>query len=172
MADQPAVIRGLGTPGDLGWVLLAHGELYAAEYGWSTEPVTARIVADYAAEAGSSGTDSSGSVAWIAEQHARRVGCVFCVRVDAATAQLRLLLVHPVARGQGLGARLVAQCVAFARAAGYRRLRLWTNEPLAAARRLYLAAGFRLVSESKHTEFGPVLTGQSYELDLVAPSGG
>jgi len=94
------------------------------------------------------------------------VGCVFCVRQDLDTAQLRILLVDPVARGTGLGRRLVDECVHFARNAGYQRMTLWTNDPLVAARRIYLAAGFRLVEQDRHHSFGRDLIGQSYALDL------
>jgi GNAT superfamily N-acetyltransferase len=156
-------IRELGAPGDLGWVLMAHGELYDAEYGWAVEAVTARIVADHAANA-RPGRDAG----WIAELDGARVGSVLCVERDAGTAQLRLLLVDPAARGHGLGRRLVELCVDFSRAAGYDRLVLWTNEPLVAARRLYLDAGFTLTHEERHTEFGAELHGQSYELSLHA----
>jgi len=168
MGGQQAVIRPLGEPGDLGWTVLAHGELYAAEFGWDAdfEALVARIVADYAA-----GRDPARDGAWIAEQDGRRVGCVFCVGPegagDDATARLRLLLVDPAARGQRLGARLVEQCVDFARSAGYKKCRLWTNGPLEAARHLYLAAGFRLVEEEPHHSFGVDLIGQVYELDLA-----
>jgi GNAT superfamily N-acetyltransferase len=132
-------IRPLGRPGDLGWVVQAHGELYAAEFGWDTsfEALVARIVADY-------------------EQ----------------TAQLRILLVHPDARGRGVGARLTAECVGFARSAGYARMRLWTNHPLVAARHIYLAAGFDLVDTEPHTSFGADLVGQTYELHLAASDRG
>jgi GNAT superfamily N-acetyltransferase len=92
---------------------------------------------------------------------------VFCVAADERTAQLRILLVHPDARGHGLGARLTGECIRFARSAGYRRMRLWTNHPLAAARAVYLAAGFVLVGEDRHTSFGVDLVGQTYELDLA-----
>ena len=154
-------IRELGRPGDLGWVLMSHGELYAAEYGWTIEPVTARIVAAYAEHA-RPGRDAG----WIAELDGVRVGSVLCVREDEHTARLRLLLVDPAARGHGVGRRLVGACVDFARAAGYARLVLWTNEPLAAARRLYLEAGFVLTGEERHTEFGREELGQSYALTL------
>jgi GNAT superfamily N-acetyltransferase len=163
-AQQPQVaVRALGQPGDLGWVVMAHGELYAAEFGWdaSFEALVARIVADYAA-----GHDAARERAWIAELDGRRVGCVFCVRKDPTTAQLRILLVDPAARRSGLGRRLVDECVRFARDAGYQRMTLWTNDPLAAARRIYLAVGFRLVEEDRHTSFGADLVGQSYALDL------
>ena len=157
-------IRELGQPGDLGWVVLAHGEQYAAEFGWDAtfEALVARIVADFGA-----GHDAERERAWIAELDGRRVGCVFCVAGDEpGTAKLRILLVHPDARGHGVGTRLVDACVAFARDAGYARVRLWTNDVLAAARRIYLAAGFRLVGEEKHHSFGVDLVGQDYELEL------
>jgi GNAT superfamily N-acetyltransferase len=162
IVSEPA-IRPLGEPGDLGWVVLAHGRCYAAELGWEVEAVTARIVADYAA-----GHDPRREAAWIAEADGVAVGCIFCVRVDDECAQLRLLLVDPAARGHGLGRRLVERCIDFARTAGYRRLRLWTNHPLTAARAIYLAAGFRLVEESPHRTFGVELVGQIYELDLAS----
>jgi GNAT superfamily N-acetyltransferase len=155
-------IRELGRPGDLGWVVAAHGEQYAREFGWdaSFEALVARIVADF-------GAGAAGSRAWIAELEGRRVGCVFCVPGRDSTAVLRLLLVDPAARGHGLGTRLVATCVDFARTEGYERLRLWTNDVLAAARRIYLDAGFRLVAERPHHSFGADLVGQDYELDLT-----
>jgi GNAT superfamily N-acetyltransferase len=157
-------IRPLGLAGDLGWVVQAHGEVYADEFGWDTtfEALVARIVADYAAH-----RDEAREAAWIAEVDGARAGCVFCVAQDATTAQLRILLVHPDARGHGLGARLVATCLGFARAVGYERMVLWTNDPLVAARRIYLAAGFRLTSEEPHHSFGVDLVGQTYELALA-----
>jgi GNAT superfamily N-acetyltransferase len=160
-----ASIRPLGCPGDLGWVVMAHGEMYAAEYGFNGEfeALVARIVADYAAS-----PDPGREAAWIAEAGDRRVGCVFLVAKDAETAQLRILLVDPAARGHHLGRRLVAECIAFARQAEYRRMMLWTNEPLAAARHIYLAAGFSLIGEEPHHSFGVDLIGQYYELDLAA----
>jgi GNAT superfamily N-acetyltransferase len=157
-------IRQLGQPGDLGWVVLAHGELYAAEFGWdaSFEALVARIVADFGES-----HDPARERAWVAELDGRRVGCIFCVAGDEpGTAKLRILLVHPDARGHGVGTQLVDTCVAFARETGYRRMRLWTNDVLAAARRIYLAAGFRLVGEEPHHSFGVDLVGQDYELDL------
>jgi GNAT superfamily N-acetyltransferase len=157
-------IRRLGQPGDLGWVIQAHGEVYADEFGWDTsfEALVARIAADYATE-----HDPVREAAWIGELDGRRIGCVFCVAKDGATAQLRILLVHPDGRGRRLGERLVAECVEFARAAGYQRMRLWTNDPLAAARKIYLAAGFELVEEEPHHSFGVDLIGQEYELQLT-----
>jgi GNAT superfamily N-acetyltransferase len=156
-------IRRLGQPGDLGWVVMAHGEAYTSEFGWNEEfeALVARIVADYAA-----GPDPEREAAWIAELDGRRVGCVFVVARDADTAQLRILLVEPSARGRHLGRQLVSQCIEFAQRAGYRRMMLWTNHPLVAARQIYLAAGFRLVSEEPHHSFGVDLIGQTYELDV------
>lgn len=157
-----ATIRALGEPGDLGWVVQTHGETYAAEYGWNREfeALVAGIVADFGAG------DDPGQAAWVAELDGRRVGCCFCVRGDAETAVLRLLLVTPEARGHRLGTRLVETCLDFARSRGYRRMRLWTNDPLQAARRIYLAAGFTLVESSRHHSFGADLTGQVYQREL------
>ncbi len=151
------------APGDLGWVVQRHGALYAAEYGWdaSFEALVARIVAGYA-ERGDRGRES----AWIAELGGE-AGCVFCMRKDGATAQLRLLLVEPRARGLGMGGRLVAECVCFARRAGYREMVLWTNDVLHAARRIYQRAGFQLVSSQPHHSFGHDLVGQDWRLPLT-----
>jgi GNAT superfamily N-acetyltransferase len=162
-APAPPTIRRLGRPGDLGWVAMAHGELYAAEFGWDIgfEALVARIVADYA-----DNHDAAREAAWIAESDGRRVGCVFCVAADERTAQLRILLVHPAARGHGLGRALVDTCIDFARAAGYRRIALWTNDVLAVARRIYRASGFELVDENRHHSFGHDLVGQNWARDL------
>ncbi|MFE9688244.1 GNAT family N-acetyltransferase [Micromonospora sp. NPDC005806] len=166
--SEEILIRPLSRPGDLGWVVMAHGERYAAEFGWDTsfEALVARIVADYAAD-----HDPAREAAWIAEVDGERVGCVFCVAADDRTAQLRILLVDPAARGRRLGGRLVDECLAFAQRAGYTRMRLWTNHPLVAARRIYLSRGFRLIQEEPHHSFGTDLTGQVYEREL-APVGG
>jgi GNAT superfamily N-acetyltransferase len=145
---------------------MAHGEVYAREFGWDTsfETLVAEIVARYAAA-----HDPDRETAWIAELRGRRVGCVFCVAdpADDGAALLRILLVHPDGRGHDLGRRLVGTCLEFARAAGYQRVRLWTNHPLAAARHLYLERGFRLIGEEPHHSFGVDLIGQTYELDLA-----
>ncbi len=163
MPAEQITVRRLGEPGDLGWVVMAHGEFYAREFGWDTsfEALVAKIVADYA----TSGDDTR-QAAWIAERSGQRVGCVFCVAADEQTAQLRILLVDPGARGHGLGARLVDECLDFARGAGYKRMKLWTNHPLAAARKIYLSRGFALIEEEPHRSFGADLVGQVYELDL------
>jgi DNA-binding MarR family transcriptional regulator/GNAT superfamily N-acetyltransferase len=160
---QPAVRLRLPGPGDLGWVVQAHGAAYAAEYGWDEtfEALVARIVADFAAS-----HDPRRDRAWLAEVDGRPAGCVFCIGQDTATAQLRLLLVEPGARGLGLGQRLVDACVCFAREAGYAELVLWTNDVLTAARRIYQQAGFRLTSQQEHHSFGHDLVGQNWRLAL------
>lgn len=156
------VIRGL-RPGDLGWVVHRNGVLYAQEFGWDEtyEALVARIVAEYGL-----GRDPRRENAWVAEHDGRAVGSVFCVREDDTTARLRLLLVEPSARGSGLGSRLVDECVRFARTAGYASLVLWTNDVLAAARRIYQKAGFELVGERPHHSFGHDLVGQDWRLEL------
>ncbi len=150
-------------PGDLGWVVQRNGAVYAAEFGWDTsyEALVARIVADY-----SDHKDPDAEAAWIAEVDGVPAGCVFCVRENAETARLRLLLVEPWARGLGIGARLVEEVVAFARRAGYSQVTLWTNDVLAGARRIYQRAGFSLDNESGHHSFGHDLTGQNWSLRL------
>jgi GNAT superfamily N-acetyltransferase len=158
-------IRSLGEPGDLGWIIKWHGELYASELGWdaSFELFVARIVVDFASQ-----HDPSREAAWIAELDGRRAGCVLCVAdpSDPHTAKLRALLVHPTARGLGAGGALVEECVSFARTCGYRRLRLWTNDVLVAARRIYESRGFALTSKEPHHSFGVDLIGEIYELSL------
>lgn len=159
-------IRELRAPGDLGWVVQAHGELYAREFGWTTafEALVASLVSSYASE-----HDPRREAAWIAELDGVRVGSVFVVAEDVTTARLRLLLVDDPARGRRLGVRLVELALAFARQAGYERMVLWTGEPLAAARRVYLSAGFGVVHEELHEGFGAPLLGQTYALDLAIP---
>jgi DNA-binding MarR family transcriptional regulator/N-acetylglutamate synthase-like GNAT family acetyltransferase len=149
--------------GELGWMVASNARVYAVQYGWdaSYEALVARIVADFAAD-----HDPARERAWVAELDGEPVGGVLCVRRDDDTAQLRILLVEPRGRGLGIGARLVTECIDFARHAGYRRMVLWTNDVLTSARRIYEAAGFRLVDEEPHHSFGHDLVGQSWELDL------
>jgi DNA-binding MarR family transcriptional regulator/GNAT superfamily N-acetyltransferase len=152
------------APGDLGWVVQRNGALYHDEYGWdaSYEALVARVVADYAGRAG-----QDREAAWIADVSGRPAGCVFCMRKTGTTAQLRLLLVEPWARGMGIGGRLVAECVAFARQAGYSEIVLWTNSVLHAARRIYQRAGFTLTGSSPHHSFGHDLVGEDWALPLA-----
>jgi DNA-binding MarR family transcriptional regulator/RimJ/RimL family protein N-acetyltransferase len=152
------------APGDLGWVVQRHGELYAEEYGWNQdfERLVARIVGEFAAA--EPGPRQRG---WIATVDGRRAGCVFLMPGGEGIGRLRLLLVEPWARGHGLGGRLVDTCVQAARRAGCHTLTLWTNDVLHAARRLYERAGFRLVKTDRHRSFGKTLTGQTWDLDLA-----
>ena len=157
-------IRRADSPGDLGWMVMTHGEVYAEQFGWSTafEALVARIVADYA-----SGHDPAREAAWIAEVDGRRAGCILLVTGDRpGVARLRILLVTAEARGLGVGSRLAAECLDFARAAGYDQVTLWTNDILTSARRIYEAYGFVLTDEEKHHSFGHDLVGQTWKLDL------
>jgi GNAT superfamily N-acetyltransferase len=155
-------------PGDMGWVVQRNAAVYAAEFGWddSYEALVARIVADYLDH-----RDPDAEAAWIAEVDGTAAGCVFCVREDATTARLRLLLVEPWARGLGIGVRLVDEVLRFARQAGYSAITLWTNDVLADARRIYQRAGFTLDNEDRHHSFGKDLTGQNWSRSLLVPGG-
>jgi len=162
-AARPVIALRNPEPGDLGWVVQRHGELYAEEYGWNAD--FERLVAGIVGEFASAPADS-GNRCWIATVDGERAGCVFLVPSSAEVARLRLLLVEPWARGIGLGTLLVNQCIAAARQGGYRILTLWTNDVLTAARRIYERAGFQLVKSESHRSFGKSLTGQNWELSL------
>ena len=152
-------------PGDLGWIVARHGALYAREKDWNErfEGLVAEVVAEFAGN-----HDPARERCWIAVKDGRRVGCVMLVRRSDRVAQLRCLLVEPSARGSGIGKVLVDECLRFAREAGYRKVRLWTDASLAAARRLYERAGFRYVGREQHTGFGRGLAGQRWELSLTS----
>jgi DNA-binding MarR family transcriptional regulator/GNAT superfamily N-acetyltransferase len=187
LAPTPAFVLRPPRPGDLGWVVQAHGALYAEEYGWNErfEALVAAVVAEYANRG-----DPKRDAAWIAEVDGERAGSVFCIEKkvrgaaqtgargggfggsppiekEAEVAMLRLLLVEAKFRGLGIGARLVEECIRFARRAGYRTMTLWTNDVLTSARRIYERAGFTLVEEEPHRRFGPELVGQTFSLTLA-----
>ena len=161
--DAPVVELREPLPGDLGWVIERHGELYAEEYGWGDhfEALVVQIVAQFM-----HAHDPARERFWIAMAGAERVGSILLVRESDSVARLRLLLVEPSARGLGVGKKLVSACLQFARDAGYQKVTLWTNAVLHAARAIYVAHGFRLVREEMHTHFGSEQLGQDWELDL------
>lgn len=151
-------------PGDIGWAVQRHGEIYAREYGFdeSFEALAAEIGAKFLRE-----FDPKKERAWIAEKGGENVGCVFLIRQSDEIAKLRMLLVDPKARGLGIGKRLVEECIRFARNRGYKKITLWTNDILVTAGHVYRALGFRLVAEERHHSFGHDLVGQTWELDLA-----
>ena len=161
-AAEPCLLRA-PQAGEMGWIVHRQAVLYAQEYQWDTgyEALVAEIVARFVQN-----FDAARERCWIAERDGAVVGSVFLVRKSDEMAQLRLLYVEPAARGLGIGARLVDACIGFARAAGYRRIMLWTNDVLVSARRIYQAAGFTLTAEERHHSFGHDLVGQNWEKPL------
>ncbi|HYP85709.1 bifunctional helix-turn-helix transcriptional regulator/GNAT family N-acetyltransferase [Variovorax sp.] len=161
-ATRTVVLRD-PVPGDIGWVVQQHGELYAREYGWNMdfEALVADIAARFVRK-----FQPDWEKCWIAELEGERVGSVFLARKSATTAQLRLLLLAPNARGLGLGGRLTDECIAYARARGYRKIVLWTNSVLAAARHIYAARGFTLEKAEPYEGFGRQLVGETWSLRL------
>ena len=162
-SDAPAAILRSHRPGDIGWVVQSHGALYASEYGFdaSFEALVAEIAAKFLAS-----FDASRERCWIADIDGTQVGSIFLVRHSDDTAKLRLLLVDPAGRGQRLGQRLVGECIDFAKACGYRRITLWTQSILVAARGIYQQTGFKLVATEPHRSFGQSLMGETWEIEL------
>ncbi|TRC81142.1 MarR family transcriptional regulator [Mesorhizobium sp. WSM4307] len=158
----PYLLRPLQI-GDIGWITRRQGMLYAQDYGWDEtyEALVAEILAAFVKS-----FDPKWERSWIAERDGEVVGSVFVVRKSPEVAKLRLLYVEPSARGLGIGGRLVDECIAFARAKGYKTLTLWTNDILGSARRIYQAAGFNLIDEERHHSFGKDLVGQTWDLEL------
>jgi DNA-binding MarR family transcriptional regulator/GNAT superfamily N-acetyltransferase len=162
-SNEKSVTLRTHRPGDMGWVVQAHGRLYFEEYGWDErfEALVAGIASAFVKN-----FDEERERCWIAEMDGEPVGSVFVVKKSKTVAKLRLLIVEPRARGRGLGRRLVEECIGFARAKGYRKLVLWTQSNLAAARKIYAKTGFKRVKRQPHQEFGVRLVGEYWELKL------
>jgi DNA-binding MarR family transcriptional regulator/GNAT superfamily N-acetyltransferase len=164
VAERPqTVVLRDPVPGDIGWVVQQHGEIYGREYGWNSdfEALAADIAAQFLRK-----FRPADERCWIAELGGERVGSVFVARKSAHTAQLRMLILTPAARGLGLGGRLVDECIAFARRKGYRKMVLWTNSCLLAARGIYASRGFELVESAPYQGYGQQLVGETWALKL------
>jgi GNAT superfamily N-acetyltransferase len=165
--QSPAYTIRTHRPGDIGWIIHRHGVLYEKEYGWGTkmEALVSKIGAEFL-----DNYDAAADRCWVAERNDEFLGCILLIRDTDPdvinTAKLRLLLVEPSARGLGLGRALIEQCTRFARETGYARIRLWTQNVLVSARKLYAKEGYRLVSSEEHEAFGEKLVGECWELDL------
>jgi DNA-binding MarR family transcriptional regulator/GNAT superfamily N-acetyltransferase len=159
---QAAVLRD-PAPGDIGWVVQQHGEIYAREYGWNSqfEALVAGIASEFLLK-----FQPEWERCWIAELNGERVGAIFVVRKSATVAQLRMLILASGARGLGLGGKLVDECIAFARLKGYKKMVLWTNSCLLAARGIYAKRGFKLMESQPHEGYGKSLVGETWELKL------
>jgi DNA-binding MarR family transcriptional regulator/GNAT superfamily N-acetyltransferase len=162
-AEQRSYVLRAPLTGEMGWVVARHAALYAQEYGWGArfEGLCAEIVAEMIAT-----YDPARDRHWIAEMDGEPVGSVFCVKASDEVAKIRLLLVEPKARGHGIGARLVDECITFARAAGYKKMTLWTHSVLTAARRIYQAAGFELLAQWEHADWGVPVVGETWDREL------
>lgn len=164
-AERPAAALQLRAPapGDYGWIIARHGQLYAEEHGWdiSFEGLVAGICAQFLAE-----HDPARERGWMAELDGRPVGSVHCMKLDDETAKLRMLIVDPSARGHGVGGLLVDECMRFAREAGYRRMTLWTYDILTAARRIYASRGWRLTAAEPVTQFRQAMVSETWEVEL------
>ncbi|MCW5683479.1 MAG: MarR family transcriptional regulator [Pseudolabrys sp.] len=161
-APVPFILRA-PTPGDFGWIVARHGEIYGRDYGWRGpfEGLCARIAADFVEK-----HDPQRERCWIAERDGARAGSIFLMKDSDETARIRLLLVEPWARGHSIGEKLTQECIAFARVAGYRRVTLWTHSILTSARRIYQRAGFTLTATKPHSDWGPPIVGETWDLTL------
>jgi DNA-binding MarR family transcriptional regulator/N-acetylglutamate synthase-like GNAT family acetyltransferase len=162
-SDRAEVVLREAGSGDYGWAIERHGIIYEVQFGWGTrfEGLVAELFGKFATS-----HNPQRERCWIAELDRERVGCVFVVQREPKVAQLRCLLVEPKARGKGVGTALVNECISFARLAGYERMMLWTNKGLDSARKIYESAGFELVEEEPHEDFGVPLIGQNWEMAL------
>ena len=161
--NKPTITLRPPQPGDMGWVVQQHGEVYWREYGWDArfEALVLKIVSGIVQK-----WQPEFEKCWMAEVDGVRAGSAFVVRKSKTAAQLRLLILTPDARGLGLGGRLCDECIAFARSKGYKKMVLWTNSGLQAAKAIYLKRGFKLTKSESYQSFGHDLVGETWELKL------